>query len=151
MASIISSIALLFGALGFVAPSGIPFCPQSAQLAEGRKVFIKPSDKKELDMYLLKELQKWGRWKIVDDPTAAELFVQPKASGVTFWNSSAQCTIVDATSKEVLWISKPVGKSNWKSNAEQLVKQMKKDIDGGTRSKPATVSRYESPSIRSMS
>jgi hypothetical protein len=82
-------------------------------LVPGRKVFIQPTGKASLDKLLAKELKAWGRWEVVVKDEKADLIIK---------TLTLPCMIIDARTKERLYIAKPEPKEN-------LVKRMQKEIE----------------------
>lgn len=75
-------------------------------LVKDRRVFVEKADK-DADVAMVKELQNWGRWKIVADESEAELLVRLRVSGSAAWGvGHIQASILDAKTKKTLWTSK---------------------------------------------
>jgi len=88
-------------------------------LVPGRKVFIQPTGNRKLDKLLVSELQVWGRWTIVLNDEDADLIIKTLT-----W----PCVIVDAGTKERLYIARREAKEN-------LVKRIRKELESLTLSK----------------
>jgi len=76
------------------------------RLAEGRRVFVEKSER-DADVWMVKELQNWGRWKIVGDRSEAELIVRIRTSGNPAWGlSHVVAYVLDPSTMETLWMSR---------------------------------------------
>lgn len=108
-----------------------------ARLAAGATVYVEKAEK-DADSYMLKELDKWNRWKIVADESQATLLIRLRASGSGAWGvGRVQAFILDAKTKETLWTSKSQKgmrtvfsgyASPFARAVSGIIKQMKKEI-----------------------
>lgn len=88
--------------------SGTGLCGTTSdpRLGQGKKVFVEQADK-DADVTMGKELQQWGRWKLVGDQGDADLLVRLRVSGNAAWGiGHVQAFVLDAKTKETLWVSK---------------------------------------------
>jgi hypothetical protein len=88
-------------------------------LVPGRKVFIQLTGKRQLDRLLAKDLRAWERWEVVLNEEKADLIIKTLTS---------PCTIIDAHTKERLYIALP-------GPNENLVKRIQKELESLTLSK----------------
>ena len=75
-------------------------------LATRKNVFVEKSEH-DVDVAMLGELKKWGRWKIVADESEADLLVRMRVSGSAAWGiCHVQASILDAKTKKTFYIER---------------------------------------------
>src|SRR5262249_3411557 len=97
MKIIILTFVVLSLTLSAFADDKKKFDPSDLQtLKDAKAVYVEKAEK-EVDVAMIGELNKWGRWKVVASDSEADLIVKLRVSGSAAWGvGHVQAFILDA-------------------------------------------------------